>query len=159
MVHKKDDIIRRIVPKNNPDINEAWIADRDRFGFDGIYSEDRISNALIKSDKDFDESKLSNAIDQVVERIRSCKNENRSIAVLFSPSSSTEEQYLLSDLCHQLGITAIDSRLRQGEFINDVDRHFTPHMNITLSEVDTMKNILVIGSDLRKETPILAHRV
>ena len=32
-------------------------------------------------------------------------------------------------------------------------------MNITLSEVDTMKNTLVIGSDLRKETPILAHRV
>ena len=159
MVHKKDDIIRRIVPKNNPEINEAWIADRDRFGFDGIYSEDRVSNALIKSDKDFSESKLSTAIDQVVEHIRSCKNENRSIAVLFSPSSSTEEQYLLSDLCHQLGITAIDSRLRQGEFINDLDRRFTPHMNITLSEVDTMKNILVIGSDLRKETPILAHRV
>jgi len=159
MVHKKNDIIRRIVPKNNPEINETWIADRDRFGFDGIYSEDRISASLIRTDQGLNHSELSNAIDKTVKLIESAKNDNESISVLFSPSLSTEEQYLLSDFCHQAGITSIDFRLRQGEFSNEIDKHFTPHMNVTLSEVDNMKNILVIGSELRKETPILAHRV
>ncbi|MEC9063963.1 MAG: NADH-quinone oxidoreductase subunit NuoG, partial [Pseudomonadota bacterium] len=159
MVHKKNDIIRRIVPKNNPEINETWIADRDRFGFDGIYSEDRTSDTLIRTDQDLNQSKLSNAVDKTVELLNSAKNNDQSIGVLFSPSISTEEQYLLSDFCHQIGIESIDSRLRQGEFSNDVDKRFIPHMNIRLSDVDAMKNILIVGSELRKETPILAHRV
>ena len=159
MVHKKNDIIRRIVPKNNPEINETWIADRDRFGFDGIYSEDRISDTLIRTDQGLNESKLSIAIDKTVELVESAKNNDQSIGVLFSPSISTEEQYLLSDFCHQVGIESIDSRLRQGEFSNEIDKRFIPHMNIKLSDVDSMKNILIVGSELRKETPILAHRV
>ena len=159
MVHKKNDIIRRIVPKNNPEINETWIADRDRFGFDGIYSEDRTSDTFIRTDQGLNQSKLSNAVDKTVELVKLAKNNDQSIGVLFSPSISTEEQYLLSDFCHQIGIESIDSRLRQGEFSNDIDKRFIPHMNIRLSDVDGMKNILIVGSELRKETPILAHRV
>ncbi|MGB0658488.1 MAG: 2Fe-2S iron-sulfur cluster-binding protein, partial [Gammaproteobacteria bacterium] len=81
MVHKKNDIIRRIVPKNNPEINETWIADRDRFGFDGIYSEDRTSDTLIRTDQDLNQSKLSNAVDKTVELLNSAKNNDQSIGV------------------------------------------------------------------------------
>ena len=84
MLHKKNDIIRRIVPKNNPEINETWIADRDRFGFDGIYSEDRTSDTLIRTDQDLNQSKLSNAVDKTVELLNSAKNNDQSIGVLFS---------------------------------------------------------------------------
>ena len=67
MIHKKNDIIRRIVPKNNPEINETWIADRDRFGFDGIYSEDRVKSAKLRVERNLKVVKLSDAIDRSVE--------------------------------------------------------------------------------------------
>ena len=159
MIHKKNDIIRRIVPKNNPEINETWIADRDRFGFDGIYSEDRAKNAKLKEGHNLKDVKLSEAIDRSIELIQSCSNKDQSIGVLISPNLSSEEQYLLMDLCHQLGIHAIDYRLKQRNFCSDSAREIIPHMNIKLSDVDAMKNTLILGSDLRRETPILAHRV
>ena len=159
MIHKKNDIIRRIVPKNNPEINETWIADRDRFGFDGIYSEDRAKSAKLKEGHNLKDVKLSEAIDRSIELIQSCSNKDQSIGVLISPNLSSEEQYLLMDLCHQLGIHAIDYRLKQRNFCSDSAREIIPHMNIKLSDVDAMKNTLILGSDLRRETPILAHRV
>ena len=159
MIHKKNDIIRRIVPKNNPEINETWIADRDRFGFDGIYSEDRVKSAKLRVEHNLKDVKLSEAIDRSVELIQSISTKDQSIGVLISPNLSTEEQYLLLDLCDQLGIKGIDYRTRQRDFSTDSANDLIPHMNIKLSDVDAMKNILVLGSDLRKETPILAHRV
>ncbi len=159
MIHKKNDIIRRIVPKKNPDINETWIADRDRFGFDGIYSEDRAISPQLRVNSDLDNVKVADAMDRSVDMIKSCSNNGQSIGVLVSPNLSTEEQYLLSDFCHQLGIKAIDYRLRQRDFSEKSDRSFIPHMNINLSDIDSMKNTLILGSDLRKETPILAHRI
>tara|TARA_B100001250_G_scaffold414180_1_gene451135 strand:- start:647 stop:2785 length:2139 start_codon:yes stop_codon:yes gene_type:complete len=159
MIHKKNDIIRRIVPKNNPEINETWIADRDRFGFDGIYSEDRAKSAMLKVEHNLKDVKLSEAIDRSIELIQSCSTKDQSIGVLISPNLSTEEQYLLLDLCHQLGINGIDYRPRQRDFSTDSANDFIPHMNIKLSDVDAMKNTLILGSDLRRETPILAHRV
>ena len=159
MIHKKNDIIRRIVPKNNPEINETWIADRDRFGFDGIYSEDRVKSAKLRVEHNLKDVKLFEAIDRSVELIQSNSTKDQSIGVLISPNLSTEEQYLLLDLCDQLGIKGIDYRPRQRDFSTDSANDFIPHMNIKLSDVDAMKNVLVLGSDLRKETPILAHRV
>ena len=159
MIHKKNDIIRRIVPKNNPEINETWIADRDRFGFDGIYSEDRVKSAKLRVERNLKDVKLSEAIDRSVELIQSCSTKDQSIGVLISPNLSTEEQYLLLDLCDQLDINGIDYRPRQRDFSADSANDFIPHMNIKLSDVDAMRNILILGSDLRRETPILAHRL
>ena len=159
MIHKKNDIIRRIVPKNNPEINETWIADRDRFGFDGIYSEDRVKSAKLRVERNLKDVKLSEAIDRSVELIQSCSTKDQSIGVLISPNLSTEEQYLLLNLCDQLDIKGIDYRPRQRDFSTDSANDFIPHMNIKLSDVDAMRNILILGSDLRRETPILAHRL
>ena len=159
MIHKKNDIIRRIVPKNNPEINETWIADRDRFGFDGIYSEDRVKSAKLRVERNLKDVKLSEAIDRSVELIQSCSTKDQSIGVLISPNLSTEEQYLLLNLCDQLDIKGIDYRPRQRDFSIDSANDFIPHMNIKLSDVDAMRNILILGSDLRRETPILAHRL
>ena len=159
MIHKKNDIIRRIVPKNNPEINETWIADRDRFGFDGIYSEDRVKSAKLRVERNLKDVKLSEAIDRSVELVQSCSTKDQSIGVLISPNLSTEEQYLLLDLCDQLDINGIDYRPRQRDFPTDSANDFIPHMNIKLSDVDAMRNILILGSDLRRETPILAHRL
>ncbi|MDC3240108.1 NADH-quinone oxidoreductase subunit NuoG [Gammaproteobacteria bacterium] len=159
MIHKKNDIIRRIVPKNNPEINETWIADRDRFGFDGIYSEDRVKSAKLRVERNLKDVKLSEVIDRSVELIQSCSTKDQSIGVLISPNLSTEEQYLLLNLCDQLDIKGIDYRPRQRDFSIDSANDFIPHMNIKLSDVDAMRNILILGSDLRRETPILAHRL
>ena len=38
----------RIVPHANEDVNETWIADRDRFSYQGIYSEDRVLKPMIR---------------------------------------------------------------------------------------------------------------
>ena len=49
--HTYKNKILRAVPKENSDINQTWLSDRDRFGYEGIYSKDRIHNSFIRQNK------------------------------------------------------------------------------------------------------------
>src|SRR5579871_2517556 len=40
--------LMRVVPRENEEVNETWIADRDRFGFEGMYSPERIATPLVR---------------------------------------------------------------------------------------------------------------
>ena len=158
-MHIKNHKIKRIVPLQNDSINESWIADRDRFGFDGIYSSDRIDVPMIRSEGRLDESSIEDSMKLINEHISSLVNTNsqKNISALISPSTSLSEQFLLSNYLSLHDIKNIDHRINQIDFTGDTLDPLFPHLNIKLNDIQNMKTILVVGSDLRKETPILAH--
>ena len=160
-MHVKNNKIKRVVPMQNESINETWIADRDRFGFDGIYSEDRLLTPLIKSNGTLIESTIEESRHQVNAIISSLIQSNKTdnIAALISPSVSLNEQFIFSNYLSQLGIRNIDHRINQVDFSGDTLDPLFPHLNIELNTIEEMETIFVIGSDLRRETPLISHWV
>jgi len=160
-MHVKNHKIKRIVPLQNDLVNESWIADRDRFGFDGIYSKDRIDVPMIRSGDQLIESSMEEALQLLNEHISLIVDSNLQdkISALISPSTSLDEQFLLANYLSQQNIRNLDHRINQVDFAGDTLDPLFPHLNIKLNDIQTMKTILVVGSDLRKETPILAHWV
>jgi NADH-quinone oxidoreductase subunit G len=70
-----------------------------------------------------------------------------------------EELYLLQKLVRGLGSDNVDFRLRQADFRADAGRAGTPWLGMKLAEVGELNRLLVIGSFLRKDNPLLAQRV
>src|SRR5215471_16929394 len=148
--------LMRVVPRENEAINETWIADRDRFSYEGVYSADRLRAPLVKRGSEWVESEWEPALMQVAEGL---KDRGASLGVLAHPSSTTEELYLAARIAHGLGSNNIDHRLRQRDFRDQAADPEFPALGMRIAEIDGLNALLVVGSNLRREAPILAHRV
>ena len=149
--------IKRIVPRENESINETWISDRDRFSYEGIYSSSRLEQPKLKVKGKWKDISWEKGLASLAEKIDVIKGKDCSI--LASPSSTLEEYYLLSKIAKDLGIESIDHRLRKNDFSDQENDPLTPWLGLSLPEIESCNQIVVIGSDIRKEAPIIAHRV
>jgi NADH-quinone oxidoreductase subunit G len=152
--------LRRIVPRDNEDINEAWIADRDRFGCYGVYSDDRLLTPRIKRHGEWSEVSWQDALAATTALLKAAtKGDGDQLGVLVSPSATLEEHYLLGRIARHLGSDNIDHRLRQRDFRDQSADPVAPLLGCGIADLDTREGILVVGSNLRMEVPIVAHRV
>ena len=148
--------LMRVLPRENPAINEVWIADRDRFSYEGVYSHDRLEQPMVRRGAEWVATDWESALTEVAAGL---KARSDALGVLASPSSTVEELYLAARIARGLGTHNIDHRLRQRDFRDsDADPPF-PGLGMRIAEVDTLDALLVIGSNLRREVPMLAHRV
>ena len=153
--------LMRVVPRENEQINETWIADRDRFGFEGMYSAERVSAPMLHSDSALQDADWDVALTAAAERLQKVRAAHgaEAIGFLSSPSATVEELYLLAQLARGLGSSNIDHRLRQLDF-RGVEREPTfPHLGCMIADFQELEGVLVVGSDLRREMPLLAHRL
>ena len=149
--------LMRVVPRENEAINETWIADRDRFSYEGIYSDDRLRQPLVRSGADWVETDWESAL---AGRGRGPQGRaRRSWACSPAATATLEELYLTQRLARGLGTNNIDHRLRQRDFRDQAADPVFPGLGMRIAEVDALDSLLVIGSNLRREAPILAHRV
>jgi NADH-quinone oxidoreductase subunit G len=148
--------LMRVVPRENESINEIWIADRDRFSYEGVYSADRLEAPLVRRGGEWTESEWEPALMLAAEGL---KDRAGQLGVLASPASTTEELYLASRIARGLGSNNIDHRLRQRDFRDQAADPVFPALGTRIAEVDALEALLIIGSNLRREAPILAHRV
>tara|TARA_B100000959_G_scaffold39994_2_gene39225 strand:+ start:196 stop:2343 length:2148 start_codon:yes stop_codon:yes gene_type:complete len=149
--------IKRIVPRENEQINEAWISDRDRFSYEGIYSDNRLTKPKIKKNGRWSDISWEKGLNLVAEKLKAM--DSQSISILASPSSTLEEFYLLSRICEQLGINNVDHRLRRTDFNDQENDPLVPWAGKSLTEIENCDQLIVIGSDVRKEVPIIGHRI
>ena len=149
--------IKRIVPRENEQINETWISDRDRFSYEGIYSDNRLTKPKIKKNGRWSDISWEKGLNLVAEKLKAM--DSQSISILASPSSTLEEFYLLSRICEQLGINNVDHRLRRTDFNDQENDPLVPWVGKSLTEIENCDQLIVIGSDVRKEVPIIGHRI
>jgi NADH-quinone oxidoreductase subunit G len=153
--------LMRMVPRENEAINETWIADRDRFGFEGIYSADRVSQPLLRINgtlQAVDWEVALNAAAEGLQRVAAAHGGN-SLGFLASPMATLEELHLFARIARNIGSANIDHRLRQLDFRGDVADPAFPSLGMSIADVEHLDGLLVIGSNLRREMPMLAHRV
>jgi NADH-quinone oxidoreductase subunit G len=148
--------LMRVVPRENESINETWIADRDRFSYEAVYSADRIQRPMLREGNEWVETDWETALAKVATGLRSRASV---MGVLASSTSTLEELYLLGRLARALGTSNIDHRLRQRDFRDQVADPAFPSLGMRIADVQQLDSLLVIGSHLRHEVPILAHRV
>jgi NADH-quinone oxidoreductase subunit G len=149
--------LMRVVPRSNEAINETWIADRDRYSYEGVYSADRVASPMVREGSEWKQVTWEIALETAA---RGLKAAGAGLATLASSSSTVEELYLLSRLTRALGSNDIDHRLRQVDFRDqDADPAAPGLGGLTIAGVDQLDALLVIGSNLRREVPLLAHRV
>ncbi len=160
-VHTRRGQVMRVVPRENEDINEVWLSDRDRFSYEGLYAEDRVTRPMVKIDGVWQETDWESALQATVDGlnhvIRFAGADQ--VGVLVSPSATLEEMSLLQALARGTGVHNIDHRLRQSDFADQATAPLCPTLGQTLAELEQVNAALLIGSNLRKEQPIAGHRL
>lgn len=149
--------VKRIVPRENESINESWISDRDRFSYEAVYSSDRLSTPRIKEDGEWREIDWADALAHAAETLTAAQGEN--IGLIASPSATVEEAYLLSQLATHLGTSNIDHRIGRRDVSDQASDPVFEALGCGLDEIESKDAILVVGSNVRNEAPIIAHRL
>ncbi|MGH8205835.1 MAG: NADH-quinone oxidoreductase subunit NuoG, partial [Steroidobacteraceae bacterium] len=149
--------LMRVVPRPCDDINETWIADRDRYSYEGIYSDDRL---LVPKVRQADGSWLEVEWDAALRAAADgLKQAGRELGVLAHASSTLEELYLAARLGEGLGSANMDHRLRQCDFRGQGLDTRAPALGLPIADIDRLDALLIVGANLRHEVPIIAHRV
>jgi NADH-quinone oxidoreductase subunit G len=152
--------LMRIVPRENEQINETWIADRDRFGFEGMYSADRVSSPMLRTDDTLQAVDWEVALNAAAEGLKQAAVASAAaVGFLASPMATVEELYLLAQIARGLGSSNIDHRLRQLDFRAQENEAPFPNLGLKIEDVERLEGVLMVGSDLRHEMPMLAHRL
>jgi NADH-quinone oxidoreductase subunit G len=149
--------LMRVVPRANEAINETWIADRDRYSYEGVYSADRLAAPMVRDGSEWKTVSWEVALETAAKGLKAAGAE---LATLASSSSTIEELYLLGQLTRALGSANIDHRLRQVDFRDQAADPAAPGLGgLEIAGIDQLDALLIVGSNLRREAPVLAHRV
>ncbi|MEM7282882.1 MAG: NADH-quinone oxidoreductase subunit NuoG [Pseudomonadota bacterium] len=156
--HVRRGQLLRVVPKPNEDINETWISDRDRFGYTGVYADDRLQVPMVKREGEWVQASWETALTQVADTLKDL-NFKSDLGVLTSPNATLEELYLLKQLTVGLGSENFDHRLRQPDLTDQENDPVFPWLSVDVAELEHQNAILSVGARLRAEVPMLAHRL
>ncbi|EDZ65158.1 NADH dehydrogenase (quinone), G subunit [beta proteobacterium KB13] len=154
--HVKDGNVMRVLPKENEDINECWISDRDRFSYIGINSEDRIKTPLLKTGSNFKPISWDEAF-HTLERVfhpSLNKFKEDEVAIFSSNQITLEEAYLLDKLASYVGTKQV-----KFDVANNPNLIANPSLNGMIGDVESFENIILLGSQLRNENPLLLQRL
>ncbi|MFN3616521.1 MAG: NADH-quinone oxidoreductase subunit NuoG [Aquabacterium sp.] len=158
IVQVKNGKVLRVVPFENDAVNECWIADRDRFSYEALNSEQRLTKPMIKQGGQWREVDWTTALEYVANGLKGVKTEHGAAAIgaLGSEHQTAEELYLLAQLLRGLGSDNIDTRLRHSDFAAGLGVRW---LGLPVSELSTLDRALVVGSFLRKDHPLFATRL
>ena len=156
-IHTLRGQVMRVVPRENEAINETWISDRDRFSYEGIYSDDRLANPLLDGVEVGWEAALEATAKGLKEVIAQYGAD--SVGFLVSPTATVEEMYLAQKLARGLGVANIDHRLRQADFSDQDTAPVFPWLGQDVADLEKVKSALLVGSNVRMEQPLAGHRL
>ena len=158
IVQVKNNKVMRVVPLENEEVNECWIADRDRFSYEALNGDDRLASPMLKQGGQWKTVDWQTALEYVANGLKQIKLDHgaASIGTLVSPHSTLEELYLAGQLMRGLGSENIDYRLRNAEF---PAAEGVRYLGTSIASLSQLQRVLVVGSNLRKDHPLFALRI
>ena len=157
IVQVKANKVMRVVPLENEDVNECWIADRDRFSYEALSSDERLTSPMLKQGGEWRAVDWQTALEYVANGLKQIKSDHGadSIGTLASPHSTLEELFLAASLMRGVGSDNIDYRLRNAEFTQGTGVRW---LGTSIASLSTLQRVLIVGSNLRKDHPLFAQR-
>ena len=158
IVQVKNNAVMRVVPLENEEVNECWIADRDRFSYEALNGSDRLTAPMIKQGGAWKAVDWSTALEYVSRGLTQIGVDHgpQSIGAIGSAHSTVEELHLLAKLVRGLGSDNIDFRTRHADFTARDGVHW---LGTSIASLSNLQRVLVVGSFLRKDHPLLAQRI
>ena len=152
-LHTRRGEVLRTVPRDNDEINECWLSDRDRYSHEGLYAKDRAQTPMIRKNGELVETSWEEAIEFVAAGL---KNAGADLGVLVAPLTSSEEGALLAKIVRGLGSDNIDHRLRVTDFSDDAAG---ATFQMPVAQIQKAQVIVLVGCNPRHEAPLLSHRI
>ncbi|RGE45045.1 NADH-quinone oxidoreductase subunit G [Comamonas testosteroni] len=158
IVQVKNHKVMRVVPFENEEVNECWIADRDRFSYEALNSDERLTKPMLKQGGVWKEVDWQTALEYVANGLQQIKTQHgvNSIGALVSPHSTVEELFLAAKLVRGIGSENIDYRLRNAEFTATQGVQW---LGLPIAALSNLQSALIVGSNLRKDHPLFAQRI
>jgi len=161
IVQVKNHQVMRVVPLENEDVNECWIADRDRFSYEALNGDDRLTKPMIKQGGAWAEADWPTALEYITRGLTQIAAEHgpKSVGALAAAHSTVEELHLLAKLVRGLGSENVDVRTRHADFSNTAAAGNARWLGMPIAGLNALQRVLVVGSFLRKDHPLLAQRI
>ena len=158
IVQVKNHRVMRVVPMENESVNECWIADRDRFSYEALNGDDRLTQPMLKQGGEWKTVDWTTALEYVANGLKQVKTEHgaHAIGTLASPHSTAEELFLAASLMRGLGSGNIDARLRAADFHHEGGVRW---LGTSVASLTELQRALVIGGNPRKDQPLLGQRL
>ncbi|SFM52203.1 NADH-quinone oxidoreductase subunit NuoG [Variovorax sp. OV329] len=158
IVQVKSGQVMRVVPFENEEVNECWIADRDRFSYEALNGPERLTQPMLKQGGQWQQVDWQTALEYVANGLKQIKNDHGAdkIGTLASPHSTLEELFLAAQLTRALGSDNIDHRLRRAAFDSAPGVRW---LGTSIASLSSLQRVLVVGSNLRKDHPLFAQRI
>ena len=158
VVQVKNNHVLRVVPLENEEVNECWIADRERFSYEALNGDERLTAPMLKQGGEWKQVDWQTALEYVANGLKNIGNDHgaTSIGALVSPHSTVEELYLTGQVLRGLGSDNIDYRLRNAEF---TPAQGVRYLGTSVASLSQLQRVLVVGSNLRKDHPLFAQRI
>ena len=157
IVQVKNNRVMRVVPLENEDVNECWIADRDRFSYEALNGPERLTQPMLKQGGHWQQVDWQTALEYVANGLKQIKADHgaHSIGTLASPHSTLEELQLAKldprPGQRQHRLPPAQRRVRRGRR-HPLARHLHRLAVATAARAG-------VGSNLRKDHPLFAQRI
>jgi len=158
IVQVKANRVMRVVPLENEAVNECWLADRDRFSYEALHTDRRLTAPMVKQDGAWRAVDWTTALEYVADGLKRIRAEfgAQGIGALATPYSTAEELHLLAKLVRGLGSDNVDHRLRHADCTPAVGIRW---LGMPIAALSTLERAFVVGSFLRKDHPLFAQRL
>jgi NADH-quinone oxidoreductase subunit G len=161
VVQVKQNTVMRVLPLENDAVNECWLSDRDRFAYEGLNAQDRLLKPMLRQDGQWHEVEWPVALDYAAHALGSVRDAHGAAAIgaIGSPQATLEELHLMGRLLRGLGSQNVDFRPRVADSSLAASLSGAPWLGMPIEAVNALDRIVLVGSFLRKDHPLLASRV
>jgi NADH-quinone oxidoreductase subunit G len=147
--------VMRILPRVNDDVNEEWISDKTRHVVDGLRTQ-RLDQPYVRENGRLVPASWPQAFAAIVARVKASKPER--IGAIAGDLAAVEDMYALKDLMTRLGVKNLDAG-QDGAALNPEWGRATYLFNAGIAGIERADALLVIGSNPRREAPVLNARI
>ncbi len=164
----RDEQVKRVVARDNAEVDDGWLCDRGRYGFEMFAAEERVRGPRLRGGA---EASWQQAIAKAAEALRAGASEidhTRGGSMSDAPSgvaaivgdASNEEGYLVQRIMREaLSSPHVDSRPSRGPARETLIRLAQPNVSARVSDIDDANAILLVGTDPLHSSPILDLRI
>ena len=147
-------VVLRVLPRVNEDVNEEWLADKSRHAVDGLRYQ-RLDQPYVRKNGKLQPASWDEAFAAIVGKIKGLPGNK--IAALTGDTVDAESMLALKDLMTALGSANLDCR-QDGAALDPAVRA-SYIFNSTIAGIEQADAILIVGSNPRKEAPVLNARI
>ncbi|MFC0101359.1 NADH-quinone oxidoreductase subunit NuoG [Sphingopyxis terrae] len=143
--------VLRVLPRVNDDVNEEWASDKTRHHVDGLMRR-RLDRPYVRKDGRLVEASWAEAFAAI-----KAANAGKSVAAIAGDMVDCETMFAAKALVNALGSDLLEGR--QTGLAYDVTSLSAVNFNTTIAEAENADVILLVGTNLRWEAPLINTRV